>query len=300
MRRKLATVPSLVPLSALIVIFLMFMPHKAFSEWRPVWGGKAANISGIALIRTNGNSKYFLVVHDNKKSKQERAGVVAIKPHTRPRYIPLKWPGELPVDLESLTAVPDKTQSFMAMTSKGRIYHISVNAKEKRIVVLNEFSLPDVLPNTNFEGFALQKIGSKTLAVWGHRGKNEKPGMLFWGYLSNYVFSHASSTNFSVPWPVKQDVRHISDLKVDKSGTLFISCASDPGDDGPFQSAIYSAGVFTLREDNIEFRKNTDLARIYKFPYNKVEALELVPEKNGGMIFGTDDENMGASIYTTW
>jgi len=300
MRRKLLRIPLFVSLSVLVVISFLVMPRKAFSEWRPVWGGKAANISGIALIRTNGDSKYLLVVHDNKKKKQKRAGVVAVQPHARPRYIPLEWSGELPVDLESLTAVPDKTQSFMAMTSKGKIYHIRLNAKKKRVVVLKEFSLPDVLPDNNFEGFALQKIENKVLAVWGHRGKNKKPGMLFWGYLSNYVFSSVSSTNFSVPWPVKQDVRHISDLKVDSGGVLFVSSASDPGDDGPFQSAIYAAGVFNLREKNIKFRKNTELVRIYKFPYNKVEALELLPGKSGGMIFATDDEHMGASIYTTW
>ena len=93
---------------------------------------------------------------------------------------------------------------------------------------------------------------------------------------------------------------HISDLKVDPTGVLFISSAKDPGNDGSFESAVYIADVFNSDRNQIRFRQNSELVPLYRFDEHKIEAIELVPGQTGGVIFGTDDENRGSSIYRSW
>jgi len=91
------------------------------------------------------------------------------------------------------------------------------------------------------------------------------------------------------------NTRHISDVKVDPSGAVFITSASDPGNDGPFASAFYCAGTFNLSDT-----QSPALTRLFTFDYHKVEAFEFVPGASGGIAFGTDDENLGAAIYLDW
>jgi hypothetical protein len=99
-----------------------------------------------------------------------------------------------------------------------------------------------------------------------------------------------------VPSPISA-VRHISDLKVDPVGILFITSAADNGDDGPFESVVYVAGAFEMRDRKITFQQNSQLVPLSRFNYHKVEAIELVPGRDGGVIVGSDDENMGSSVY---
>ena len=92
------------------------------------------------------------------------------------------------------------------------------------------------------------------------------------------------------------NVRHISDLKVDRSGQLWITAATDPGDDGPFDSAVYEAGKFLIQGETIAFQENTELLPLSRFPGHKIEAIELIGETQRETILGTDDENSGSSV----
>ncbi len=67
------------------------------------------------------------------------------------------------------------------------------------------------------------------------------------------------------------NVRHVSDLKVDPAGVLFIAAATDPGDDGPFQSAVYVAGVFDVDDTGVALRQNSQLVSLSRFDAHKVE-----------------------------
>ncbi|MGK7930263.1 MAG: hypothetical protein AB4041_02360, partial [Microcystaceae cyanobacterium] len=102
-----------------------------------------------------------------------------------------------------------------------------------------------------------------------------------------------------MPWPEK-NVRHVSDLKIDPSGAIFISSAMDTGDDGPFASAFYLAGTLQVQSDQTSLIRSENPVPLLRFHYQKVEAFEFLRGENGGLIFGTDDENFGASVYLTW
>jgi len=270
-------------------------------DWRPVRGGIAFGISGMALIEQKSNSLDFLIVHDNKKPNQGRLAIISIKGKNQPKYLALNWPSnaELPEDLESVTSIPGtKNTSFIALSSSGKAYSIKLESDKKTISFIKEFNLPEIPQGSNFEGFSLQDIDGKLVAVWAHRGKAEQPAIIYWGLLdlTKYQIILTGSTNLKVPFP-SGNVRHISDIKVDPAGVVFISAASDAGDDGPFQSAVYVAGSLGFRNNTIVFKLNPQLVPLYRTNYHKIEGIELVPGAEGGVIVGTDDENFGSSAY---
>ncbi|MEH2037428.1 hypothetical protein [Nostoc sp.] len=297
MPRFLKLIINIVVLGALLLISQQVWAQ----DWRPVRGGIPFGISDIALIEQQSNTLDFLIVHDNKQKNQGRLAIISIKDKRQPEYFPLNWPNntELPIDLEALTSVPEKTKSsFIALSSSGKAYYIRLDSTNKTISVLKEFSLPEIIQGNNFEAFGLQNIDGKLVAIWGHRGKGEQPATIFWGIfdLAKYQINSAGSANLKVPFP-SGNVHHISDIKVDPVGIVYITSASDAGDDGPFQSAVYIAGYLGLRGDKIIWRQNSQFVPLYRSDYHKIEAMELVPGAEGGVVVGTDDENLGSYLY---
>lgn len=279
---------------------MLLSPHPALAQqWRPVRGGILFGISGMAVVKQQSNEMEFLIVHDNKGKDEVRLAVITIKGEAQPEYVPLSWPSnvELPSDLEAIASIPSSINSFMALSSSGKVYHIRFN-NNKTISFVKVFTLPGIAPRTNLEGFTLQEIEGNLVAIWAHRGAGEEAATIYWGKLNlnTYQITQTSSANLKVPLPMGANVRHISDLKVDKAGILFIASATDSGNDGPFESAVYTAGSFGVRGNAIYFRLNPDLVPLYHYNYHKIEAIELVPGAAGGVIFGTDDENMGSSV----
>lgn len=291
MPRFLRLIINIVVLGALLLISQQVWAQ----DWRPVHGGIPFGISGIALIEQQSNTLDFMIVHDNKQKNQGRLAIISIKDKRQPKYFPLNWPNntELPIDLEALTSVPEKTKSsFIALSSSGKAYYIRLDSANKTISVLKEFSLPEIIQGNNFEAFGLQNIDGKLVAIWGHRGEGEQPATIFWGIfdLAKYQITIAGSANLKVPFP-SGNVRHISDIKVDPVGIVYITS------DGPFQSAVYIAGYLGLRSDKIVWRQNSQFVPLYRSDYHKIEAMELVPGAEGGVVVGTDDENLGSYLY---
>jgi len=289
---------------ATVALFFLVSQTVLSQQWRPVRGGLPFGISGMTLLEQQSDSRSFLIAHDNKAEGQGRLAIVTIKGEESPQYLPLTWPSgtALPIDLESLTAVPGTSElTFMAATSAGNVYHFRLGDSNRNVSILKVFDLPDIPKESNFEGFTLQKINGQLIAVWAHRGQDLNPAVLYWGRLdlNTYQITPVGSARVQVPLPISA-VRHISDLKVDPAGILFISSAADNGDDGPFESAVYVAGAFAVQNQQITFQQNSQLLPLYRFKYHKVEAIELVPGQTGGIIVGSDDENMGGSVYLNW
>lgn len=77
-------------------------------------------ISGMALFESAGERVSFLVVHDNKKPDQDRAGVVTVEAGKEPTYKRLSWSGEdPPKDLEALAAVPGQKGGYVVGRAKA-------------------------------------------------------------------------------------------------------------------------------------------------------------------------------------
>ncbi|MCT7963830.1 hypothetical protein NG791_24430 [Laspinema sp. D1] len=288
-----------------VLVFLIAL-LSASAQWRPVKTGILFGISGIALVENSLDEMgcppgtCFVIVHDNKIESDGRIAILTVRGQDSLDYLPLQWPDgeEWPIDLEAIALVPGTHDSaFMAVTSFGRVYYFTLDSTGT-IQLRQIFSLPDLPENTNLEGFDLHLINGQLLAVWGHRGSPDDSGVLYWGWFdwNGYQISGQGSAVITVPWP-EEDVRHISDIKVNNAGILYITSSRDPGDDGPFDSAVYAAGLFSMNGNAIEFRPASSLAPLYRINGHKIEALEFLPGLSGGKIFGTDDENQGSSIY---
>ncbi|MBO0352041.1 hypothetical protein J0895_23750 [Phormidium pseudopriestleyi FRX01] len=299
-------VPPFFLAAATTVLILLIALLSASTQWRPVKTGILFGISGIALVENSLDemgcppATCFVIVHDNKIEGDGRIAILTVHGQDSLDYLPRPWPdgAEWPIDLEAIARVPDSDDSaFMAVTSSGRVYHFTLDSTGK-IQLIHIFSIPNLPENSNLEGFDLHLINGQLLAVWGHRGSSEDSGVLYWGWFdwNDYQISPQGSALMTVPWP-EEDVRHISDLKVNNAGILYISSSRDPGNDGPFDSAVYAAGLFSMNGDQIEFRPASSLAPLYPMKGHKIEALEFLPGLSGGKILGTDDENQGSYIY---
>lgn len=271
--------------------------------WRPVQPGKRKGISGLAFIQQQAQTCQFLAVHDNKGDEdQTRLAMLGVPSQGPITYQSLTWPTQssLPLDLEALTSVPNTKTEYVAVTSLGVVYHLQLDLQTNAVKILHTIQIPPSAQLSNIEGFALQQVEDQLIAVWAHRGQDTDPAVLFWGqYFPDQAKIKANgSLPFQVPWP-QQNVRHISDIKIAPDGVLYITAASDPGDNGPFQSAVYGIGRFPFPQAKPSVAQQqapSTLTPLYRFPFNKVEAIELLPGKDGGIVVASDDEKFGSAL----
>ncbi|MFD5557313.1 hypothetical protein ACFWIA_26170 [Streptomyces sp. NPDC127068] len=269
--------------------------------WAQTGTGITAGISGIAVTGQDGTAvTETVVVHDNKRTGQPRVSRIRSAPGGTPRVDVLRWDGERePVDLEALSAVPGVPGELVALESSGRGYHLRLAGDAVR--VLREFTVPGVEAGSgrNHEAFHLTGTPGRLTAVWAHRGQDEDPAVLYTAALDwrSLTFGTRRSAEIRVPFPATH-VRHISDLAVSPSGRVTVTSASDPGDDGPFDSAVYDVGrVVTGGLDGPRPAPRARPLRLAVFPGHKIEALACASA--GRAVLGTDDENAGGSWRVT-
>ncbi|MFG2142276.1 hypothetical protein [Streptomyces sp. NPDC048650] len=270
--------------------------HAAQSaDWQRVGDGITSGISGIVVDGRDGDAVNTLAVRDNKNPGENRLVAVRYSPTAAPRVQPVEWRGKPPVDLEAIDAVPGHAHEYVALASSGTAYRIHT---EKGIAyVVDSFRLPGVSSDGNYEGFALTATKDGIAAVWADRGQDDRPAKLTaatWNPATG-DFGKRDSAEFTAPYPA-EDVRHVSDVKVSPAGGLTVSSASDPGDDGPYDSALYRAGHLSVGDDgDARLSVSGSPHRLAAFAGHKVEALACLPGSDEG-ILGTDDENDGGSV----
>jgi len=267
--------------------------HLPIDErWMYVSGKRELSVSGIA---TTTSEDTYLVVHDNKKKGQLRAGLVNLSADSL--YRGLGWPvKDLPIDLEALTNISGMEDQYIAMGSWGFCYWLALDLSTNRLKLIKEFRIPGSGPPLNLESLVLWFAGNSWYISWAHRGSVKEPSILFWGSIDLFsevvTIQKEDSIFVSVPWPIL-DKRHMSDMDLDRDGILWAAATSDPGDDGPYQSGIYKIGKFQKQNGKMEFLIADSFPKQFVFQRNKVEALTIAGNK---MVFATDDENLGAAI----
>jgi hypothetical protein len=78
---------------------------------------------------------------------------------------------------------------------------------------------------------------------------------------------------------------------------LYVTAASEATDDGPFDGACYIAGAFRLEEETPRFVKNDPPVRVFEARGFKIEGFDFIRGGEGGIVYGTDNENEGAFLY---
>ncbi|MEV8017931.1 hypothetical protein AB0O76_16630 [Streptomyces sp. NPDC086554] len=276
---------------------------KAPADWRQVGYDLQSGISGLAVASRSGDTFRALVVRDNKKPGQNRIAEVAYGPGQTPDTAPLTWQGGAePVDLEALDRVPGTSDEYVAVASRGLVYHLKLTDSGEAVEVLDISPLPAIGNGDDFESFTLTSQKGKLAAVWADRGTGDRPATLYAAPFSinsygESKFGAVSKTEFRAPYP-GGDVRHASDIDVTKSGRILISSASDAGDDGPFDSAVSEAGRLAVTDAGkwrLTLAKSPEVLR--KFKGHKIEALHCLPGSELAAL-GTDDENGGGAVTT--
>ncbi|WUW20562.1 hypothetical protein OG521_07050 [Streptomyces sp. NBC_01463] len=277
--------------------------------WQRVGSGILGGVSGLALVEGAPAGRGLadaVVVRDNKGDGESRVATVRLRPGQAPAVSELPWLGVVPVDLEALDAVPGRPGHYIALASGGGAYDVVV-ADGRATAGHDPVTLPGRHEGDNYESFALHRDRSGRLyAVWATRGRGAEKAVV--RAASVRIGAHGpefgtvtARQEFSVPYPDRDEVRHISDLKVLGDGTVLVSSASDPNvDDGPFASAVYDAGRLTVnRAHDAVLRLRPEhalrpLSRFTRQDNRKIEAIAVLP---GGLgLWGTDDENSGGSV----
>ncbi len=274
------------------------------------------DISGIAKISEDGNTAAFIVV----RGKERKFGKITVNiknPHSDLGLELFPLPSEVVGDLESISAIPGPGGEFIIVSDKGIAFYVRLTNKN-----ILEFKGTINLPgyenkkkdkdSTEIEGVAVQKIGEEFVIMWATRGKNNIGSKLFLAKLnldgprvsitdqSDYSFINKDRALLG-----SEEVRHVSDIKIDTKGNVYVSSANDPGNPGPFSSAVYLIGKVARVNNKYEFNNPVQnlVASYYagdQLPSKtkKIEGLEILSD--GTFVFGTDDENHAAKLLVVY
>ncbi|MCO1579048.1 hypothetical protein M8C13_25190 [Crossiella sp. SN42] len=285
-----------VVIGSLAVLLLAAPAAQAAPQgWQQVGSDILSGVSGATVLARGDGRVESLIVRDNKKPGQNRIARVVQADGKKPVVQPLEWRGELPVDLESIEPVPGRAGEFITLASKGKGFLIKLGAGEAS--VRQTFQVPAGQAGDDYESFALAAAGGRTIALWADRGLDSRPATLYAAEfdLAKLTFGPVRSSAVRVPYP-RKNVRHMSDLDVLPDGELVISAASDIGDDGPFDSATYSAGRVSAGANGVALEVRKEPRRIGTFTGRKIEALTCLDARCEEMLLGTDDENKGGAL----
>lgn len=268
------------------------------TEWHFLGKQKDNGISGITAI----DEEHFLVVHDRKKPHDPRLSILNWKKGGKPFYTRLEWcdNDNFPVDLEAITAIPNHKNEYLLLESKGKVTRIQFS-DPNLCKVTAQFDLPTATAKSNMEGLALHCFTEDCLLAWGERGDDKTPAVLSWAQFdikeNQLNTTDVKSFEFKAPYP-QANLRSISELAIDNSGKVWVASSSDPGDEGPFQSALYHLGGFTQAKNQIEWKAMKEIKPFARYETDnvKIEGLVFTPK---GVIMGAENENLGGKIAIT-
>jgi len=266
-----------------VTVPLAALPGASHADttWQQLGTGITSGISGLAPAQSG-----WVIARDNKSSGQNR--IALLSPGLD--VTQLNWPGTDPQDLESLARVPRTTNRYITCTSARKCKVFDLNGST--ITVRRSLTLP--VGGSENEALALVRMpNGSTVAVWADRGSGATPGKLHAAVLklSTWKFGRSTTANVSVPWPTGP-VRHVSDAAV-VDGHIIVTSASDPGNNGPFNSAVYDVGTLSLSQSRVSFNLHTP-TELGRFPGHKIEGLACA--SNVADLVGSDDENLGGSV----
>ena len=281
----------------------------------------AKKLSGGSSGMEQISDSAYLVVYDLKSHKQGvRLGLISVTEESI-SVVPIvinAWDEEgLPNDLESICAIPGKENEFLVAEAGnwqgklGRIFHLQIDFSKQTGRVLGTLKYPFLHRNDfGIEGdqyeamHCLPYTKNERIIVLGERGGSEfsPSGVIRWGIWDMKKGTltiegtglKGISVNAPGHWTNSKSKRSITDMYVDKNGTLWASGSEDQGDAGPFYSVIYPLGKINPMNPDLPVTV-IDFLAVGREVYGlKIEALSG-PKKgiNCTHTFGTEDEMYG-------
>ena len=264
-------------------------------DWVKTGAGIGQTVSGIVLLRKTVSEWVFLVAHD--ANSVPRVSKVTISASGQVSSSAVSW-SVPPTDIEAMFSYAG---FIFAATSGGSLLKIGLSVDEQNILTLETVSFGGIIDSGNCEAAFIFNMDGREFLVAASRGSNSTASKISWVEISTSTLAITGSsfwsTTFTAPFPTLSDVRHVSDMRTDTAGNLFVSSASDPGDNGPFSSAVYHIGSFFMVDGNPSLGKMAIPREIYRSNSHKIEAIGATPNDSLGMILGADDENFGGFVF---
>ena len=259
----------------------------ADAAWQPLGPQRERTVSGLAR-----DGDGFVVVHDNKHAGEPRMAFLSPRNGVSGlEYRALSWHGApLPVDLEAIVREPGDARAFLAATSRGDFFRVLLREDTAQATTLASLPCTDEI-----EGLDVWSIEARLCLIWAERGEDRRPATLSWGWFDAHsgTVTGLSKTTLAMP-SLGAHTRHVSDLRVTPAGALVVSSATDPGNRGPFSSAVWEAGQFRAVEGAITFQPAAPPRRLHFAAGQKIEAIEWISP--GVMALGADNEDLGGAI----
>jgi hypothetical protein len=272
--------------------------------------------SGIAWLtteRVDGQpQEVFLVCHDARDNDAERdlPRLAIVRTPIDPNGIivqelKVKFPS-VPNDLESIARVPDRNEALLAESNANgtdpdpTIYLARWDAN-LNVEIAGSVPWPKTPERlVNVEATAVARVHGRDYFVYAERAQGSDTTNI---NMTHLTISKGGKIKFGKRWTSVSftaaeppDARPASGLDIDAKGNLYISSAYDPGDLGPFDSAVYRAA--TVRAGGAlgarlrPVRPPQELARSSGL---KVEGVGLV-DGSLPIFISDDDEDYGGLL----
>ncbi|WP_327378217.1 hypothetical protein OG393_32170 [Streptomyces sp. NBC_01216] len=201
----------------------------------------------------------FLVCHDARDNDAERdlPRLAIVRTPVDPDGIAVEelrvdFPS-LPNDLESIARLPGRNEALLVESAADgsdpdpTIYLARWN-RSLHIEIAGSVPWPRTPePLTNVEATAVATVGGQDYFVYAERAQGSDTTRI---NMTRLTVSGRGEITFGGKWvsvsftaPEPPGARPASGLDIDTKGNLYLSSAYDPGDLGPFDSAVYRAAT---------------------------------------------------------
>lgn len=271
--------------------------------------------SGIAWLATEKGGEepqqVFLVAHDARDDEEERdlprLSIVRTPVDTDGiivEELDVKFPS-VPNDLESIAAVPDRNEALLVESNADgddpdpSIY-LARWDDELNVKIAGSVPWPDTPePHVNVEASAVATVGGRDYFVYAERAEGKdttKINMTTVSIGDNgkvEVGDKWTSVSFTAPQP--PEARPASAMDIDAKGNLYISAAYDPGDLGPFDSAVYRVAKVEAGRGGARLRPVRPPKELARSSSLKIEGVALV-DGSFPIFISDDDEDYGGLL----
>ncbi|WP_200258612.1 hypothetical protein [Streptomyces sp. HSG2] len=278
-----------------------------------------SGIAWLATVRHHGppgeeapSQEVFLVCHDTRDNDAERDlprlslvktpvdtdGIVV-------RELDVDFP-DVPNDLESIARLPGRDQALLVESNADgddpdpTIYLVAWDRK-LRMRVVDSVPWPKTPePHVNVEATGVAKVRGRDYFVYAERAEGSDTTRI---HMTRLTVGREGGIVFGTEWtsipftaPEPPGARPASGLDIGAAGEVYVSSAYDPGDLGPFDSAVYHAadvragGPIGARLEPVAPPRQ--LARSSGL---KVEGVALV-DGSPPLFIGDDDEDYGGLL----
>ncbi|MFE9258255.1 hypothetical protein [Streptomyces sp. NPDC006879] len=219
--------------------------------------------SGIAWLASTGNAEQpqetFLVCHDTRDNDAERdlprLSIVRTPVNTDGiivKELDVKFPS-VPNDLESIARVPHRNEALLVEsnadgTDPDPTIYLARWDEDLNVKIAGSVPWPATPePLVNVEATGVATVRGRDYFVYAERAQGSDTTRINMTHLTitedgGIRFGRKwTSVSFTAPNP--PGARPASGLDIDNKGNLYISSAYDPGDLGPFDSAVYHAAT---------------------------------------------------------